>query len=130
MILFTLDEAHALLPQVRDELAAMQACKREIDVLRDDLAHAVARTSGNGHVGDEPDLAAKRRRAEALVEQINERLARINSWGVELKSLDDGLIDFPSDRDGRVVYLCWRMGEEGIAYWHEIDAGFPGRQPL
>ena len=130
MILFTLDEAHALLPQVRDELAAMQVCKREIDTLRDGLAHAAAKTSGNGHVGDEPDLAAKRRRAEALVDQINERLARINGWGVELKSLDDGLIDFPSDRDGRVVYLCWRMGEERIAYWHEIDAGFPGRQPI
>lgn len=130
MILFTLDEAHALLPQVRDELAAMQACKTEIDTLRDDLAHAAAKTSGNGHVGDEPDLAAKRRRAEALVDQINQRLARINGWGVELKSLDDGLIDFPSDRDGRVVYLCWRMGEERIAYWHETDAGFPGRQPL
>lgn len=130
MILFTLDEAHALLPQVRDELAAMQACKREIDTLRDGLAHAAAKTSGNGHVGDEPDLAMKRRRAEALVDQINERLARINGWGVELKSLDDGLVDFPSDRDGRVVYLCWRMGEERIAYWHETDAGFAGRQPI
>ena len=50
--------------------------------------------------------------------------------GVELKGIDEGLVDFRSTRDGRVVYLCWRLGEETIAFWHELDVGFPGRQPL
>lgn len=130
MILFTLEQAEEMLPQLRDELGAMQRCKRELEALRAELAHADNASTGNGHVKDEQGLDAKRRHAEGLVEEINERLARINGWGVELKDLDDGLLDFPSERDGRVVYLCWRLGEEHIAWWHEIEAGFAGRQPL
>jgi hypothetical protein len=50
--------------------------------------------------------------------------------GVELKDIEEGLVDFRSMRDGRIVYLCWRQGEDTIAFWHELDAGFAGRQPL
>jgi len=127
---FTLEEAEALLPQIREELLAMQACKLELDELRLTLDRAVRSSAGNGHIKDEDHLAGQRRRAEALVDQINERLARINAWGVELKGIDEGLIDFPSERDGRIVYLCWRLGEDRIAWWHDIDAGFAGREPL
>ena len=130
MKLYTLAEAEAMLPQIRDELLSMQASKREVDDVRSYLEHAVSTTSGNGHVRDENTLAEKRRRAEALVEDINARLRLINDWGIELKGLDEGLIDFPSDREGRVVYLCWRLGEDAIAWWHEIEEGFPGRRPL
>ena len=65
-----------------------------------------------------------------LVEEINQRLAKLNEWGIELKGLDEGLIDFPSERDGRTVYLCWKLGEDRIEWWHELDTGFAGRQPL
>jgi hypothetical protein len=130
MKLFTLDEAEAMLPQVRDEILGMQQAKREIDALRVSMQEVAHSATGNGHVKDENALAEKRRRAEALVEELNERLARINGWGIELKGIDEGLIDFPSDRDGRVVYLCWRLGEDRIGSWHEIDSGFAGRQPL
>jgi hypothetical protein len=130
MKLFTLAEAEAMLPKAREEVLAMQACKREIDLLREALVDVAGRATGNGHVQEEAAVAEKRRKAEALVEQLNERLARLNEWGIEMKGLDEGLLDFPSDRDGRVVYLCWRVGEERIAFWHEIDSGFAGRQPL
>jgi len=130
MKLFTLEEAEALLRKARDEVLAMQACKREIDVLREALVDVAGRATGNGHVQEEAAVAEKRRKAEALVEQLNERLARLNEWGIEMKGLDEGLLDFPSDRDGRVVYLCWRVGEERIAFWHEIASGFAGRHPL
>lgn len=130
MKLFTLDEANAMLPQVREQLEAMQAYKREVDAVRDYLEHAVSSTGGNGHVRDENMLAEKRRKAEALVEDINDRLRVLNDWGIELKGLDEGLIDFPSERGGRVVYLCWKLGEEHIGWWHEIDSGFANRQPL
>ena len=130
MILFTLQQAQEMLPQIEDELRAMQSCKRDLDVLRGDLLQTAQKSSGNGHVKDEHALAEKRRRAELLAEEINERLARINGWGIELKGIDEGLVDFPSERDGRVVYLCWRFGEQDIAWWHEIDAGFAGRQAL
>jgi hypothetical protein len=128
--LFTLEEAEALLPRARDEVLAMQQCKREIDVLREALVDVSDRATGNGHVKDEGSVAEKRRKAEALVAQLNERLARLNGWGVEMKGLEEGLLDFPSEREGRVVYLCWRVGEDHIGFWHDIDAGFAGRQPL
>ena len=130
MIIFTLTDAEALLPQLRDELVAMQECKREVDGLRGSFEHAANASAGNGHVKDEDSLAEKRRRAESLVEQINERLTRVNDWGVELKGIDEGLVDFPSRRDDRIVYLCWKLGEDSITWWHEIDTGFAGRQPL
>jgi hypothetical protein len=128
--LFTLEEAEALLPRAREEVLAMQACKRQIDTLRENLVDAADRATGNGHVKDEDALAEKRRGAEALVEQLNQRLARLNQWGIEMKGLDEGLLDFPSEREGRVVYLCWKVGEDRIAWWHDIDVGFAGRQPL
>ena len=130
MILFTLEQAEALLPQVRDEVLAMQALKAEIDELRVDLSHVVQKSAGNGHVRDEEAIGEKRRRAETRVAELNERLERLNAWGVELKGIDEGLIDFASEREGRTVYLCWRLGEERIAWWHELDTGFAGRQPL
>jgi hypothetical protein len=130
MALFTIDQAEALLPQLREHLLIIQACKRELDALRADLAEVGQITGANGHVSDESALTAKRRRAERLVDEMNQGLARINGWGVELKGVDEGLVDFPSERDGRVVYLCWRLGEERIAWWHEMDLRFAGRQPL
>jgi hypothetical protein len=130
MRLFTLDEAEALLPAVREELLAMQRCKAQIDAIRGELDAATRTSAGNGHVRDEGALAERRRQAEGLVQEINQRLARINEWGVELKGLDEGLVDFPHEREGRVVFLCWRLGEERIGWWHDLDAGFAGRQPL
>lgn len=127
---YTLAEAEALLPAIREELASMQACKREVDAIRVDLEHAADKTSGNGHVKDETALAKRRQQAEALVEEMNRRLQRFNEWGIELKGLEEGLVDFPSDRDGRTVYLCWKQGEDHIEWWHDLDTGFAGRQPL
>lgn len=130
MTLFTIEQAEALLPQLRDELTEMQRCKRAVDELRPGLARAAESATGNGHVKNEDELAAKRRQAEALVDEINTRLARINELGVELKDIDQGLLDFPSEREGRTVYLCWQLGEERIEWWHELDTGFAGRQAL
>jgi hypothetical protein len=128
--LFTREEAEALLPELARHLLEMQRCKREIDPLREDLSETVGRSAGNGHVKDAAAVEGKRRAAEALVDEMNEHLAAINAEGVELKDVDQGLLDFPADRGGRVVYLCWKLGEEGIGWWHEVDAGFGGRQRL
>jgi hypothetical protein len=57
-------------------------------------------------------------------------LAQLDWWGVIVRDLDTGICDFPALREGREVYLCWRVGEERIGWWHEIDGGFAGRQPL
>jgi hypothetical protein len=128
--LFTREEAEALLPQVRAELEAMRTCKEALDALRGEMGRASRKATGNGHVEDRRLFGEGRREAEQLAEEINERLARLSAWGVEVKGIDEGLVDFPHERDGHVVYLCWRLGEDHIGWWHELDTGFAGRQPL
>jgi hypothetical protein len=127
--LFTLDEANALLPRLREVLPEMQEKKAALDKLRGELEEETRQAKGNGHVLEEP-VREKRSAAQELADRLNELLAELQEMGCELKGLDQGLIDFPAQREGRVVYLCWRLGEERIAYWHDIDAGFAGRQPL
>jgi hypothetical protein len=124
--LFTLDEATALLPRLRDMLTEMQQAKATIDSLNEQLREL---TAGNGHAPT-GEVARKQQEAKRLVDRLNELLAKLNETGCELKGLDEGLIDFQSEREGRTVYLCWKLGEEAIAYWHELDTGFAGRQPL
>lgn len=72
------------------------------------------------------------RRAELEVEQnrLRDFLNELERLGVELKSVENGLCDFPSIRDGHEVYLCWKLGEPAVEYWHELDAGVAGRTPL
>lgn len=130
MTTFTLEEAEALLPKVREILLRMRHAKAQIDEIRGELGDVAGRATGNGHVVDADAVAEKRRRAESLVDMLNQDLSRMQEWGVEVKSVDEGLVDFPSEREGRIVYLCWRLGEEHIGWWHETWTGFAGRQPL
>ncbi len=126
---FTLEEATALLPRLREILTEMAEKKAALDSLRSELAVMTRTASGNGHLLA-AELNRKRREGQNLAERLNELLAEIHGLGCELKGQEEGLIDFPAERDGRRVYLCWKLGEEGIAHWHELEAGFAGRQPL
>ncbi len=121
--LFTVEEANALLPRLK-ELLDDVAIHR--DALRERAPHMepilrAAVANGGGRVA-----------SEYGVEAYNLYLAieRIQGLGVILKDLDMGLLDFPHERDGRVVFLCWHPPEERVGYWHEIEAGYAGRQPL
>jgi hypothetical protein len=62
--------------------------------------------------------------------RVKRSVERIQGTGVLVKDLNRGLLDFPAERDGRIVFLCWQYGEPTVAYWHDIDAGFVGRRPL
>jgi len=126
---FTLEEANALLPRLREILGEMQEKKAELDEVRGDLGQMTRTASGNGHLLAQ-QMDRKRRDGEALAARLNELLSEVHRMGCEMKGLEEGLIDFRSERDGRIVYLCWKLGEERIAYWHELDVGFAGRQPL
>lgn len=126
---FTIDEAAALLPRLREILPEVQDQKRTLDVLRDELEEMGRAAAGNGHflAGD---LNRKRREAQALAERLNKLIGEINEMGCELKGVEEGLIDFPAAREDRTVYLCWKLGEDRIEHWHELDTGFRDRQPL
>ena len=121
--LFTVEEANALLPKLRellDDLALHRDAMREKAPHLEPILRA-AGADGGGRVG-----------SEYGVETYNLYLTigRIRELGVLLKDLDMGLLDFPHEREGRVVFLCWHPPEERVEYWHEIEAGYPGRQPL
>ncbi len=121
--LFTVEEANALLPRLR-ELLGDVALRR--DAMREKAPHLQpilqsAGANGGGRVGSEYGVEAYK---------LYLAISRIRELGVILKDLDMGLLDFPHEREGRVVFLCWHPPEERIAFWHELDAGYPGRQPL
>lgn len=126
---FTRADADALLTQlepIMQELAQLREALREVEARVEALQ---LRMRGNGHA-HRGELAQLRQDASTLVESINERVHRVNEWGVVVKDLETGLVDFPSRRDGQEVYLCWRLGEPRVAWWHPIEGGFAGRQPL
>ena len=119
---FTLEEARAQLPWVAERLAAMRAARER---LTDTEARAAlleaAETNGGGKPGKQV--------GEAFVE-LQGGVAAFAQREIVLRDLDRGLIDFPAPRDGEEVYLCWVDGEPDIEFWHELDAGYPGRQEL
>lgn len=127
--LFTVDEADRLVPRLTQILREMQEKKPRLDALREELGEIAETASGNGHV-IEDDLRAKRDVAQELVARLNDLVGELHDMGVELKGVEQGLVDFPAEREGRTVYLCWQLGEERVAWWHELDTGFAGRQRL
>lgn len=121
--LFTIEEANALLPKLQELLGDVSEHR---DALREKAPHLepilmAAPTNGGGRAGSEYGVEAYR---------LYRTIERIQEHGVILKDLDMGLLDFPHERDGRVVFLCWHSPEEEIGYWHEIEAGYQGRQPI
>jgi hypothetical protein len=119
---YTLDEARAELPWVIGELAAMRdAGERLTDADAREALSDAAPNNGGGTPGKQV--------GEAFLElQIG--LARLAEREIVLRDLDRGLVDFPSIRGAQEVYLCWVDGEEDISFWHELDAGYAGRQGL
>ena len=126
--LFTLDEALELLPTVRQLISEIQETKRELDAASAELDRLLGLTGGNGHLA--ADVASTRDGVRSAGGRLEALIGELDGIGVQLKGIEDGLVDFPSERDGRVVLLCWRSGEETIGWWHEIESGFAGRQPL
>jgi hypothetical protein len=126
---FTRDEAEELLPYIAPLLFKLRELKRQRDDLEAQGTELVQKSRGNGH-GVDNEAGKVRREMEELGTHINELIEKVQGMGIELKDPELGLVDFRSIREGREVYLCWQLGEEHLSFWHEIDAGFAGRQPL
>ncbi len=125
--LFTHEEATALLPALRPRLQHLAAMKRRLDGVQQEFNALRQQARANGHAARAQELEKE---LHTLVHDLNAEIAAIHALGVEVKDLAIGLVDFPSERDGRVVYLCWRMDEPAIVAWHELDGGYMGREPL
>lgn len=133
--LFSIDEANRLVPTLEPLLAALVAKKAELLAKQAELA---ALLQGSRTVG--PDVHRSAARLDDLVrgkeelkftaEEFNVSLHELSRLGCLVKDIDAGLVDFPSIRNGREVFLCWRRGESRVGYWHGIEEGFAGRKPL
>jgi hypothetical protein len=127
--LFTREEAEALLPKIEPLLQEIQELGREIAEHEAHLQVDQTKLMSNGHKPP-ADTETLQNEVRTLNRRIRANVDAILAMGVIVKDLAEGLIDFPSLLHGREVYLCWRLGEDGIHWWHEIEGGFAGRQPL
>lgn len=119
---YSLEQANAALTWVAERMERLRAARADFsdEEVREALGEA---TPGNG--GGEPGRVV----SEAFLE-LQAAAGELDAMEVIVRDLDRGLVDFPALRDGREVYLCWEEGEDEITHWHEIDAGFSGRQDL
>ena len=129
--LFTIDEANASLPLVRAIATDLATLSREVIERRERLAtlHNSRRPSKTQDAYSE-ELVQIGDELNKDSERLHEYVEELRALGVEPKNGPEGLIDFPCELDGRIVYLCWKLGEPEVLHWHELDAGFRGRQPL
>ena len=108
----------------------MERLQRGALRLHDEMS-ALARDTGVALAALTPEeLLRQRPAARAWVEELDGIVQEIEESGAHLKDVQLGLVDFPSEREGEIVYLCWQFGETEIAYWHRVEDGFSGRQPL
>jgi hypothetical protein len=119
---YTVDQANAALGHVSEVLARLRSAREGLndEEVREALGEA-APQNGGGEPG--------RRVSESFV-ALRSALVELQTLEIVLRDLERGLIDFPSIRDGREVYLCWEEGEDRIEFWHDVEAGYAGRQPL
>jgi hypothetical protein len=120
---FTLPEANDALKIIRPLIDDVQAIRKKILANQPEAWPAIEKSAGNGGNKALSKMVDDFEKLDALIHQILDT-------GVQIKDVNIGLMDFSAMRDGQEVYLCWQYGEEDIAFWHEIDAGFAGRQPI
>lgn len=128
---FKREEAEELLPTIGYRLSQAREHKQSVDQLNQELAQAAARIMVlGGSLPPYKELVQKKAKREQFVAQLQEAVTKIQETGCVVKDLDQGLVDFPSLLEGQEVYLCWKLGEDRIGYWHGIDEDFAGRKPL
>jgi hypothetical protein len=127
---FTPEEANALLPEVRALTERMVAHRRSLALATVRHARIAAKIAGNGGGVNPHDVDELRAAMEAEAQAVAGCVEELNELGVQVKDLDEGLVDFPALRGDEEVLLCWRLGEDEVAYWHGADEGFAGRKSL
>jgi len=120
---FTLQEANETLELIRPLMDEVQEIRQKILDKQPEAWPAIEKAAGNGGNRSSSSMVQDFEKLEALIHHIQET-------DVVIKDINLGLLDFPALKDGREVYLCWQYGEGEIAFWHEVEAGFAGRQPI
>jgi hypothetical protein len=118
--LYTIPEANALLPHLAPALLELRTKYPKAIEIREKIGAGALNNGG----------AADRERWNRVLARVQELMDRIDEWELQLRDLEDGLVDFPAEIDGGPAFLCWKLGEERVAYWHRPTEGFAGRRPL
>lgn len=121
--LFTLAEANHLVPRLLDWVPEIQKLSASMNHDFPDISNAREKAKWDGGSVEGGEYLN-------VVMKYNHLIQQIESIGCEIKGVREGLVDFPSLREGREVYLCWRMPEKEIRFWHDLDTGFSGRKPI
>jgi len=128
---FTLQEAQNLLPVLQSLLRAAMDGKKLIEAVDNELQELAHRVlMSGGLLVNVVQMARRKAEREKAIHRVKDTLAEINAIGVQVKDIDIGLLDFPCKVEGRVVLLCWKLGEQGITHWHTSSEGFAGRKPV
>ena len=127
---FTPEEANATLPRVRPLVERMVEHRRAHVAALERQEELETRIRGNGGGIPPAQLAEAAAEVERYAREVARAVDEIVELGVEVKDLDEGLVDFPALHEGETVLLCWRLGEEEIGFWHSAADGFAGRRPL
>jgi hypothetical protein len=127
---FTTEEANEALAEVRPLTEELVGHRRALVELQERQATLTTRIAGNGGNVEPHELEEVQEQLDEEVAGIARCVARIHEAGALVKDLDAGLVDFPALRGDDEILLCWRLGEQKIAFWHGLDEGFSGRKPL
>jgi hypothetical protein len=127
---FTLQEANAAVHELRPIVERMVEHRRNLTLAQALQSELITRIAGNGGDMVPSDLREAQEAIEREAAAIAQCADLINAAGAQIKSLEDGLLDFPAKRGDDDILLCWRLGEEDIQYWHGAEEGFAGRRPI
>jgi hypothetical protein len=127
---FTIKEANRIIPVVSQTVIEVRGKALEIIQLQDRIGVLALIGGENVASPEHADYAARRRELQDLVAQYNGHLEELQKIGCVLKDLNEGLVDFYGRKKNRLVFLCWKLGEKRISYWHEIESGYTGRRPI
>ena len=128
--IFSVEEANRFIPKLQETLAELRRLRETIESKKVEMdlleIVGVPRTGISVEADNSKEMAV----LNDLAVQFNKQLEMLEDMGCQVKDLDQGLVDFLSVREGRLIHLCWKEGEPAIQYWHTLDGGFKGRQPL
>jgi hypothetical protein len=124
---YDIDAANERLLELRPLLEGLRADRETLAEAQREFRDALA---SDGAPGSEVNVREHRARVREIVGRMERAVVQVDAWGITLRDIQTGLVDFPALVSGRQVWLCWRLGEDDVGWWHELAAGIAGRRPL
>ena len=134
---YDFDRANARIPELRETLLTLRSLREDLVVARDRIIELNAPALAGATVATAPpppdadqETQRLRMRMQGLFDQMQAAVLQIDDWGIQLRDVETGLVDFPALVSGRPVWLCWRLGEDVVSWWHEQSEGFEARRRI